>query len=100
MGSVKINTERAAVAAANIRSINESMQSSFWNVQTSVQSLGKNWSGSVAGNTIGKFNRYLPDYERQRHRILDDYNRFLVAITETEYNRTEDRVKALSAEFK
>ncbi len=100
MGNLKINTNSAVNAAANIKTINGQIREGFSSVQTAITQLGNAWEGFAATSSISKFNEIKSRFPDARYSVVDNYVNFLLQQVGEGYVQTEETNKSLADAFK
>lgn len=100
MGQIKINTDKAALAAQNMSMINNRIRSGFTNVERAVKALDSSWVSGCAVNAMNVFNSIKHSYNDARFKVMNDYVIFLYQQIDEGYAQTETVNKSLSDAFK
>lgn len=101
-GIIKINTQSVRSAASTLKSINNSIEADFVQVQRAMSILDDSWDGSASRKAISHFNKLKADFcgSNGRKAVMDNYIRFLEKTVAQDYETTENTNINLSELFK
>lgn len=100
MSKIKVNTAGVLAAADKLEILNNDMREDFSKLESAMKKLDNSWEGAAAANAIAKFNSLKKSLPETRHRVMENYIRFMRQQVGEGYTLTEEANTSLADAFK
>lgn len=98
--AIKINTAAVRSTASQISSVNKKINNDFSAVESSINTLNRNWDGSASNNALKKFQNIKNNFYNNRYNVVNDMVNFMLKQVGEGYESTETTVSSAASAFK
>lgn len=99
-GVLKVDTAQVEAIATNMESINNKLNQTLLDCQSTIKNLKSTWQGQASDSTVSAFDSFATSYFENYKEMINAYVKFLRQNVAADYAKVEQTNTSLADSFK